>query len=103
MKNGNNTEPIKKPQSYEDVSDELYEKLKLGTAIVQDEKHRINPHISLKNYEYISELMKDGELINMRLSKGAIIDLAITNLRMCLESGESLKNIAINHLEYTMD
>ena len=43
--------------------------------------------------------MSKGELISMRLSKGAILDLALTNLFVSLDCGESLETIAINHLE----
>ncbi len=60
---------------------------------------RINAWISSKNYQYIDELMKNETLISMKLSKGAILDLAITSLFIALESGESLESIAINHLE----
>ena len=62
-------------------------------------KCRINAHISRINYKFIDDLMAKGELISMRLSKGAILDLALTNLFMSLESGESLDLIAINHIE----
>lgn len=62
-------------------------------------KCRINAHISKVNYTFIDDLMAKGELISMRLSKGAILDLALTNLFMSLDSGESLDMIAINHIE----
>ena len=62
-------------------------------------KCRINAHISRVNYSFIDDLMAKGELISMRLSKGAILDLALTNLFMSLDSGESLDVIAINHIE----
>ena len=62
-------------------------------------KCRINAHISRVNYKFIDDLMAKGELISMRLSKGAILDLALTNLFMSLDSGESLDIIAINHIE----
>ena len=65
----------------------------------ENSKCRINAFISKKNYSYIDELMTKGELISMKLSKGAILDLALTNLFISLDSGESLENIAINHLE----
>ena len=65
----------------------------------RESKCRINAHISRVNYKWIDDLMKKGELINMKLSKGAILDLALTNLFMSLDSGESLDNIAINHIE----
>lgn len=65
----------------------------------KESKCRINAFISKKNYVFIDDVKKKGELISMKLSKGAILDLALTNLQMCLQSGESLENIAINHLE----
>ncbi len=65
----------------------------------KESKCRINAHISKVNYTFIDDLMAKGELISMRLSKGAILDLALTNLFMSLDSGESLETIAINHLE----
>ena len=43
--------------------------------------------------------MANHKIANMRMTKGAILDLALTNLFMSLESGESLNMIAINHLE----
>ena len=43
--------------------------------------------------------MTKGELISMKLSKGAILDLALTNLFKTLDDGESLDEIAIYHLE----
>ena len=39
----------------------------------------------------------------MRLSKGAILDLALTNLFKSLSVGESLESIAIQHLEMMSD
>lgn len=65
--------------------------------------HRINAYISNKNYKNIDELMNGGELICMKLSKGAILDLALTNLFNSLNSGETLENIAIQHLEKVGD
>lgn len=61
-------------------------------------KHRINAYISNDNYNKVSDLMENEELINMKLSKGAILDLALSNLFDTLES-KSLKSIAIKHLE----
>ena len=59
---------------------------------------RINAWISNKNYEYINELLlSDAKAI--KITKGSIIDLALTNLAMSLDSGESLDMIAINHIE----
>lgn len=65
----------------------------------KESKCRINAYISKVNYDFIDDLMAKSELINMRLSKGAILDLALTNLFMSLDSGESLDMIAINHIE----
>ena len=62
-------------------------------------KCRINAHISKVNYKFIDELMIKGEVMGMKLSKGAILDLALTNLAISLDSGESLDIIAINHIE----
>jgi hypothetical protein len=66
-------------------------------------KARINAFISRKNYEGIDDLMNKGELISMKLSKGAILDLALTHLFNSLEIGETLENIAIHHLEIIAD
>lgn len=63
------------------------------------DKCRINAHISKVNYEFIDDLMNNQNICSMRLSKGAILDLALTNLFMSLEHGESLNVIAINHIE----
>lgn len=65
----------------------------------KESKCRINAHISRVNYKFIDDVMAKGELIGMRLSKGAILDLALTNLFMSLDSGESMDVIAINHIE----
>jgi len=65
----------------------------------KESKCRINAHISKVNYKFIDDLMENGELISMRLSKGAILDLALSNLFVSLDSGESLEMIAINHIE----
>lgn len=65
----------------------------------RESKCRINAHISKVNYRFIDDVMAKGELIGMKLSKGAILDLALTNLWMSLDSGESLDVIAINHIE----
>lgn len=68
-----------------------------------NEKSRINAWISKMNYKKIDKLMKNGELVSMKLSKGAILDLALTNMFNSLSSGESLENIAIQHLEAIAD
>ena len=60
---------------------------------------RINAYVSKVNYAFIDDIMANHKIANMRMIKGAILDLALTNLFMSLESGESLNMIAINHLE----
>lgn len=64
-----------------------------------NDKSRINAYISTKNYEKVTDLMNNETLMCMKLSKGAIIDLALTNLFKSLDVGETLENIAIQHLE----
>lgn len=61
--------------------------------------HRINAYISNRNYENIDELMNNEKLISMKLSKGVILDLALTNLFKALDCGETLEALAIQHLE----
>lgn len=65
-------------------------------------KCRINAYISQKNYLAIDELMKKEHLISMTLSKGAILDLALSCFFKALDV-ESLENIAIQHLERIED
>ena len=65
-------------------------------------KCRINAYISKKNYVDIDELMKNEHLISMTLSKGAILDLALSCFFNALQC-ESLENIAIQHLERVED
>ena len=65
-------------------------------------KSRINAYISKKNYESIDDLMKNENLISMRLSKGAILDLALSNFFNALKV-ESLESLAIQHLECIED
>lgn len=62
-------------------------------------KSRINAWISKMNYGFIDGIMENKNIMGMRMSKGLILDLALTNLFISLDSGESLENIAINHLE----
>ena len=64
-----------------------------------NDKSRINAYISTKNYEKVTDLMNNETLMCMKLSKGAIIDLALTKLFKSLDVGETLENIAIQHLE----
>ena len=66
-------------------------------------KCRINAYISKKNYIAIDELMKEEHLISMTLSKGAILDLALSNFFKALDVGESLESLAIQHLESIED
>ena len=63
---------------------------------------RINAYISKVNYDFINGIM-GNKIASMRMTKGAVLDLALTNLFMSLESGESLNMIAINHLERISD
>ena len=58
---------------------------------------RINAKISKHNYIDIDELMKKDELISMKMSKGAIIDIALSCLFNALEC-KSLESLAIQHL-----
>ncbi|MBR0058568.1 MAG: hypothetical protein IJP99_04450 [Methanobrevibacter sp.] len=60
-------------------------------------------YISKNNYDKVTDLMNDEELLCMKLSKGAILDLALTNLFNSLKTGETLENIAIQHLENVGD
>ena len=66
-------------------------------------KCRINAYISKKNYVAIDELMKSEHLISMTLSKGAILDLALSVFFRSLDVGESLESLAIQHLERIED
>ncbi len=87
---------------YKSINEDIRKngKAKMMTTIMKkNNKSRINAYISNRNYEFINDLMSKGELISMKLSKGAILDLALTNLFMSLDCGESLEAIAINHLE----
>lgn len=63
---------------------------------------RINAKISKTNYVAIDELMKKDELISMKLSKGAILDIAVSCLLNALQH-ESLEALAIQHLERIED
>ena len=67
-------------------------KLKENTNIC-----RINAKISKHNYIDIDELMKKDELISMKMSKGAILDIALSCLFNALEY-KSLESLAIQHL-----
>lgn len=63
---------------------------------------RINAKISKQNYSTIDEMMKEEHLISMKLSKGAILDIALSCLFKALEC-ESLESLAIQHLERIED
>lgn len=63
---------------------------------------RINAKISKHNYVAINELMKNDELISMKLSKGAILDIALSCLFNALEY-ENLESLAIQHLSRIED
>ena len=62
-------------------------------------KSRINAWISKMNYGFIDEVMEEKDIMGIKMSKGLILDLALSNLFVSLDSGESLEMIAINHLE----
>lgn len=63
---------------------------------------RINAKISKHNYIAIDDLMKKDELISMKLSKGAILDIALSCLFNALEY-ENLESLAIQHLSRIED
>ena len=63
---------------------------------------RINAKISKHNYLAIDDLMKKDELISMKLSKGAILDIALSCLFNALEY-ENLESLAIQHLSRIED
>ena len=65
-------------------------------------KCRINAYISKKNYTAIDELIENEHLISMTMSKGAILDLALSCFFNALNV-ESLENLAIQHLERVED
>lgn len=64
---------------------------------VNKNKCRINAYISQKNYVAIDELMKKEHSLSM--SKGLILDLALSNFFRAIDVGESLENLTIQHLE----
>lgn len=63
---------------------------------------RINAKISKENYIAIDETMKKEHLISMKLSKGAILDIALSCMFNALQC-ESLEALAIQHLERIED
>ena len=62
----------------------------------------MNAYISKKNYTAIDELIENEHLISMTMSKGAILDLALSCFFNALNV-ESLENLAIQHLERVED
>lgn len=69
----------------------------------KDNKSRINAFISTMNYEKINDLMRCSTLGARKLTKGEVLDLALTHLFNGLDCGESLENISINHYEALAD
>ena len=63
---------------------------------------RINAKISKQNYFAIDDMMKKEQLISMKLSKGSILDIALSCLFNALEH-ESLESLAIQHLSRIED
>ena len=68
----------------------------------RSENCRINAKISKTNYLAIDDLMKKEHLISMKLSKGAILDIALSCLFNALEY-ENLESLAIQHLSRIED
>ena len=68
----------------------------------QNANCRINAKISKTNYIAIDDLMNKEHLISMKLSKGAILDIALSCLFKAVEC-ESLEALAIQHLERIED
>lgn len=66
-------------------------------------KSRINAWISPMNYQKIDELMINTTLGSRKLSKGEILDLALTHFFNGLDCGENIEAIAINHYEALAD
>ena len=62
-------------------------------------KSRINAYISTKNYNAISEIISKYSLGSMKLSKGLVLDIAISQLVQALDVGESIESLAIQFLE----
>jgi len=79
--------------------------LQISTVIIMKDTNancRINAKISKENYIAIDDLMKKGELISMKLSKGAILDIALSCMFNALQH-ETLDGLAIQHLERLED
>ena len=74
-----------------------FAKLKGDLMKNQTEICRINAKISKQNYFAIDDLMKSEHLISMKLSKGAILDIAVSCLINALQH-ETLESLAIQHL-----
>lgn len=75
----------------------------MSSKVNNNSKARINAFISPMNYKKIDELMINSALGSRKLSKGEILDLALTHLFNGLDCGESLEVIAINHFEALAD
>lgn len=65
----------------------------------KNNKSRINAWISPKNYRAIDSIIENNNIGTMKLSKGLVLDIALTNLVNSLEVGESIENLAIQFLE----
>lgn len=63
---------------------------------------RINAKVSRRNYVAIDELMKKEHLSSMKMSKGLVLDIALSCLFNALQH-ESLEALAIQHLERIED
>ena len=68
----------------------------------KSKKCRINAYISTKNYLAIDDLMKKERLLTMSISKGAILDIALSCFFKALDV-ESIENLTIQHLERIED
>lgn len=64
------------------------------------EKVRCSAFISTENYGRMSKVMKEETLINMSMSKGALLDMGLTLLYKRLASGTDINKIAIEHLQF---
>ena len=81
---------------------QAFAKVKGEIMTRQNANCRINARISKQNYVAIDELMKKEHLISMKLSKGAILDIALSCMFKAVEC-ESLESLAIQHLERIED
>ena len=58
---------------------------------------RINAYVSKVNYAFIDDFMANHKIANMRMTKGVILDIALSTLFNALQH-ESLESLAIQHL-----